>query len=98
MKNGKRAFSRRQHDASAKNRDGVGGSYDEADLQDHLDGGGGTPLLLVSILTGEVKVDRLRELWPNWAAPFRTGNGGNGLGIRLMEPNEPMVAVRAAHR
>ena len=98
MKNGKRAFSRRQHDASAKNRDGVGGSCDEADLQDHLDGGGGTPLLLVNILTGEVKVDRLRELWPTWAGPYRTGNGGRALGLRRLERTEPVVAVGAAHR
>lgn len=58
----------------------------------------GRVLLQVNIITGEVRIDRLHELWPNWAEAPRRTNGGKVLELRRMEQEKPVVAVGAAHR
>lgn len=95
MKRRDKATGRRRYKAVVEN--GLEESYEDMSPPGP-DDANSTPLLHVNIVTGEIKVDRLRELWPTWAEPFRTGNGGRTLGIRYVERSEPVVALGAAHR
>lgn len=97
VKRGEKITGRRRYKAVVADGSGLGDSYDGMDAV-APDGANGAPLLLVNILTGKIEIDRLRELWPTWAEPFRTGNGGRTLGIRYVERSEPVVALGAAHR